>query len=236
MSISWNASLPIRADGHVAGDRDHRDRVEHRGADAGHEVRRARPGGAHAHADLARHAGVAVGGVGAALLVADEDVAELRVVAEDVVEGQDHPARVAEHDVDALAEQRLADDVGADPGPLAVGAPRGASSRACSTAPRPGRPSPARGCAARAVGAASPLAPAGVAGSRPFVIVIASGPPCDAWPVSARTSKDPRLPARVPSVFGGSSPSGSFLRVPPFSRREPVMRPRRPRARPGASG
>ena len=78
MSISWNASLPIRADRDVAGDRDHRDRVEQRGADAGDEVRRAGAGRAHAHADLAGDAGVAVGGVGAALLVADEDVAELR--------------------------------------------------------------------------------------------------------------------------------------------------------------
>ena len=75
------------------------------------------PGRAHADADLAGDAGVAVGGVGAALLVADEDVAELGVVAEDVVERQDHAAGVAEEDVDALAEERLADDVGADPGP-----------------------------------------------------------------------------------------------------------------------
>ena len=118
MSISWNASLPIRADGHVAGDRDHRDRVEEGGPDPGHEVRRTRPGRAHADADLAGDPGVAVGGVGAALLVADEDVAELGVVAEDVVERQDHAARVAEEDVDALEEERLADDVGPDPGPV----------------------------------------------------------------------------------------------------------------------
>ena len=101
--------------GHVAGDRDHRDGVEHRRADAGDEVGRAGAGCAHAHADLAGGARVAVGGVGAALLVADEDVAQLGVVAEDVVQGQDHAARVAEHDVDALAEQRFADHVGADP-------------------------------------------------------------------------------------------------------------------------
>ena len=75
------------------------------------------PGRAHADADLAGDAGVAVGGVGAALLVADEDVADLGVVAEDVVERQDHAARVAEEDVDALADERLADDVGPDPGP-----------------------------------------------------------------------------------------------------------------------
>ena len=102
---------------HVAGDRDHRDGVEERGADARDEVRGAGSGRAHADADAARHPGVAVGGVGAALLVADEDVADLRVVAEDVVQRQDHAARVAEEDVDPLAHERLADDVGPDPRP-----------------------------------------------------------------------------------------------------------------------
>ena len=65
-------------------------------------------------------AGVPVGRVGPALLVADEDVAQLRVVAQDVVERQDHATRVAEEDVDALAEERLAQDVGADARPLEV--------------------------------------------------------------------------------------------------------------------
>ena len=73
------------------------------------------PRRAQADADPAGDPGVAVGGVGAALLVADEDVAQLGVVAEDVVEGQDHAAGIAEEDVDALAQERLADDVGPDP-------------------------------------------------------------------------------------------------------------------------
>ena len=106
--------------GHVAGDRDHRHRVQEGGADPGHEVGRARSRGPHAHADPAGDPRVAVGGVGAALLVADEDVAELGVVAEDVVERQDHAARVAEEDVDALAEEGLAQDVGADARALEV--------------------------------------------------------------------------------------------------------------------
>ncbi len=106
----------------VAGDRDHRDRVEERGPDAGDQVGRAGTRGAHADADAAGDAGVAVGGVRAALLVADEDVAELRVVAEDVVERQDDAARIAEEDVDALAEERLAEDVRPDAGPLEVAA------------------------------------------------------------------------------------------------------------------
>ena len=115
MSISWNASLPISAAGTLPVI-----------ATIGTESSRAvpmpvtrlvapGPGGAHADADPAGRPGVAVGGVGAALLVADEDVAQLRVVAEDVVERQDHAARVAEEDVDALAQERLAQDVGPDP-------------------------------------------------------------------------------------------------------------------------
>ena len=58
--------------------------------------------------------------MGAALLVADQDVAKLRVVAQDVVQRQDHATRVAEEDVDALAEEGLAQDVRADARPLEV--------------------------------------------------------------------------------------------------------------------
>ena len=183
--------------GHVAGDRDHRDRVELRGGDAGHEVRRAGAAGAHAHADPAGRPGVAVGGVAAALLVADEDVAELGVVAQDVVERQDDAARVAEEDVDALADERLAERVGADPRPLAR--PRvswSMSLRACSTAAAPAEPS--AGTWLRLAGASAGLP----VGGSPFVIVIrlVLRP---AGPATSRTCKDPRLPARVPSVFGG---------------------------------
>ena len=84
----------------------------------GDQVGRAGTGGAQADADPAGRPGVAVGGVGAALLVADEDVAQLGIVAQDVVERQDDAAGIAEEDVDALAQERLADDVGADAGAL----------------------------------------------------------------------------------------------------------------------
>ena len=104
----------------VAGDRDHRHGVEEGGPDPGDEVRGPRSRRAHAHADPTGDPGIAVGGVGAALLVADEHVAELRVIPEDVVEGQDDAARIAEEDVDALAEQGLAQDVGADARALEV--------------------------------------------------------------------------------------------------------------------
>ena len=88
--------------GHVAGDRDHRDRVQLGGGDRGHEVGGAGTARPHAHADPAAGPGVAVGGVAAALLVADEDVPDLGVVAEDVVDREDDAARVAEQDVGAL--------------------------------------------------------------------------------------------------------------------------------------
>ncbi len=102
----------------VAGDRDDGDGVEEGGADAGDEVRRPGTARPEADADPAGDPGVAVGGVGAALLVADEDVAQLGVVAEDVVEGQDDAAGIAEEHVDALAQERLADDVRPDAGPV----------------------------------------------------------------------------------------------------------------------
>ncbi len=105
---------------HVAGDGHHRHRVEEGRPDPGHEVGGTRAGGAHAHADAAGDPGVAVRGVRAALLVADEDVAQLGVVAEDVVQRQDHAARIAEEDVDALAEEGLAQDVGTDARALEV--------------------------------------------------------------------------------------------------------------------
>ena len=53
-----------------------------------------------------------------ALLVADEDVAQVGMVAQHVVERQDDAARVAEEDVDALPEDPLDQDVGTDAGPL----------------------------------------------------------------------------------------------------------------------
>ncbi len=81
----------------------------------GHQVRRRRAGRPQADADLAGRARVAVRGVRRALLVTDQHVTQGRMVAEHVVEREDHPARVAEQDVHALPEDRLADDVGPDP-------------------------------------------------------------------------------------------------------------------------
>ena len=203
----------MRARRDVAGDRDDRDRVEEGGADAGHEVRRARAGRPHADADAAGDAGVAVGGVGAALLVADEDVAQLGVVAEDVVERQDHAAGVAEEDVDALAEERLADDVGADARPLPrprvvehrlAGLLDGRRARACR---RWGH-----GCGARR---------ARRRGTRRLRRSDPSSSSSQSPDPGFKQTKNPRHPARVPSVFGGAAPSvrsSEVLRSPAGSR------------------
>ena len=67
------------------------------------EVGGARAGGRHADADLAGGAGVALGRVAGALLVADQDVADLGGVHQRVVGRQDRAAGDAEDGVDADA-------------------------------------------------------------------------------------------------------------------------------------
>ncbi len=230
MSISWNASLPMQRAGHVAGERDHRDRVQLGGADRGDEVGGARAAGAHAHADLAARPRVAVGRVAAALLVADEDVADLRVVAEDVVDREDDAARVAEQRVGALEDERLHERVGADAGPLPV-ADLVEHVPAClldrRSAPRCRHP--ARGFDAAA--APRPRRPA----------VRPSSSSCPAWSLSPPVPRPPDIQRPSPP---GEGPFGSrwrapqwrpSLRVPPFSRREPVMRRPRRLSRPARS-
>ena len=179
--------------GHVAGDRDERHGVQLRRGDRRDEVRRGGTGRAQADADPAAGAGIAVGGVAAALLMTDEHVADLGVVAEDVVERQDHAARIAEQDVDVLPDERLHQGVRADPVLLARrdvaqhlapglldGGRRDRPVARHVTAPRPfgrGRRVPAPRDRHRR----SPPVP----GSR-----------------DPRAAKDPRHPAGVRSVFG----------------------------------
>ena len=86
--------------------------VEHCGADAGDEVGGARSRGPKAHANVARGACVAIGGVRGGLLVTDQDVAQLWVVDEHVVERQDHAAWVAPDGVAPLQQDRLTECVG----------------------------------------------------------------------------------------------------------------------------
>src|ERR1700733_325818 len=95
----------------LAGDRHNGNAIEHGGGDAGDEVGGTGAGGGDADADLAGGAGVAVGHVRGALLVAHEDVVDGEL-AQGVVGGEDGSARVAEDFVHALAGQSGPDDFG----------------------------------------------------------------------------------------------------------------------------
>ena len=94
-------------------------RVEHGGGDAGDEVGGAGAGGGDADADLARGAGVAVGHVRGALLVADEDVVDGEL-AQRVVDGQDGSAGIAEDVGDAFAGERGPEDFGSGEGGVLI--------------------------------------------------------------------------------------------------------------------
>ncbi len=87
---------------HLPGDGDQRDRVQVGVGDAGDEVRRAGAAGRGADTDLAGGAGVPVGGVRGALLVAHEHMAQLLGVVEGVVERDGDPAGKAEDGIAAL--------------------------------------------------------------------------------------------------------------------------------------
>ena len=103
----------VRADqlaAHLAGDADDRGAVHHRRGDAGHQVGGAGARGRDRHADLAGGAGVAVGHVGGALLVPDQDVTD-GVVEHRVVGGEDRPARIPEHARHAFADERFPEDL-----------------------------------------------------------------------------------------------------------------------------
>ena len=99
--------------GDLAGDGDHGDAVEHGRGEAGDEVGGAGAGGGHADADAADGAGVAVGHVGGALLVADEDVVDGGELAQGVVDGEDGAAGVAEDGGGAFAGEGGPEDFGA---------------------------------------------------------------------------------------------------------------------------
>ena len=90
----------------LAGDGDHGRRVHVGVGDAGDQVGRAGAAGGDADADLAGGAGIAVGHVGRALLVADQEMLQIRIV-EGVVERDDHAAGQAEDDLDPGRLQRF---------------------------------------------------------------------------------------------------------------------------------
>ena len=112
VSASWKASLPIRSVRTwpvmaTSG-------IESIMAVARPVTRLQAPGPLVAthDADLAAGAGVAVGHVAAALLVAGDDEPD-RGIVEPVEQGQHDPARVAEHRLDAEIDERVDDDLGA---------------------------------------------------------------------------------------------------------------------------
>ena len=98
--------------GDLAGDADHGNRVHHGRGDAGDEIGGAGAGGGDGDADFAGGAGVSVGGMGRALLVAHQDVAD-RVFAQSVVDGQDGAAGIAKHFANTLAFEGGPDDLSA---------------------------------------------------------------------------------------------------------------------------
>ena len=95
---------------HLAREGDERDGVHHRVGERGDDVGRAGAGGGEDDPDPAGGLGVALGGVAAAGLVADEHVADPRVH-EGVVGGEVGAARIAEDDVDALRLEAFHDRI-----------------------------------------------------------------------------------------------------------------------------
>ena len=105
--------------GDLAGDADDGHGVHHGGGDAGDQVGGAGAGRGDAHADPPGGAGVAVGHVRGALLVADEDVVDGEL-AQRVVGGQDGSAGIAEDGGDAFADEGCPDDFCAGEGGVGV--------------------------------------------------------------------------------------------------------------------
>ena len=99
---------------HLPRDADDGRGIHHRRRDAGDEVRRARSGGGDRHSDFARRPGIAVGHVGGALLVPDQDVPD-GIGRHRVVGRHDRAARVPEDDVDAFAHENFPDHLRARP-------------------------------------------------------------------------------------------------------------------------
>ena len=123
MSASWKASVPISAASDLSGDRHHRHRIH-----VGVGQRSDQVGGAgarrrHAHPDPAGGVRVSTGGVTGALLVADQDVAQLLGVEKRVVDRQHGATGDAEDDVDVELLQRPDDRLRA--GELVRGNPFG---------------------------------------------------------------------------------------------------------------
>ncbi len=95
--------------GHLTREHHQRDGVEQRIGQAGHRVGRAGARGHQRHARLAGRAGIAFGHVDRALLVPDEDVANVVLQEEFIIDRKHGAAGVAEDDLHPLILQRLHD-------------------------------------------------------------------------------------------------------------------------------
>ena len=103
----------VRADGRardLPGNADHRRRIELRGRDARHEVRCTRPGCRHGDPDPPGGASVTVGHMSRSLLVANEDVMDLRIE-QSIINRQDSAPGVSEDDVDGLLLEDVPNDL-----------------------------------------------------------------------------------------------------------------------------
>ncbi len=92
---------------HLAGDADHRDGIQHRVGERGHDVGGARAGRHEHDAGTAGRAGVALGHMAGAGLVTHEDVAHVLLLEDLVVDRQDRSAGIPEDGIDAVVLQRL---------------------------------------------------------------------------------------------------------------------------------
>ncbi len=91
----------------------HRHAVHHRIGNGGDEICRARATCGHTHTNLAGRAGIAFSRMSGCLLMADEHMVQRRILRQSMVKGHDCPTRIAKHDLDAFADERLAHDLSA---------------------------------------------------------------------------------------------------------------------------
>ncbi len=88
--------------GHLAGEDDQRNGIHVGSGDARHRIGDARAGGHQHHARLAAGAGIAIGGVDRALLMAHQDMLDVLLLVEFVINMQDGTARITKEIFDAL--------------------------------------------------------------------------------------------------------------------------------------
>ena len=93
---------------HLAGDRHHGHRVHIGVGQAGDQIGGAGAGGGETDADAPGDPGIGIRGVYRPLLVADKDMAQLRVLGQRMIQRQYLAAGITEDDVDAFLEQAFA--------------------------------------------------------------------------------------------------------------------------------